>query len=199
MGEAENLQPQLLNERYYFLNKSKSKFVSCGLSKDLKTTIVIGGKGQNIILNEDQWLQFLNNEGVITNFFYTKNPDWSPLEINQTIIYYTTINNVRIIKFFSTFNKCEVFLAENSLLELFKFQKIVNCNIDCLNNLKFKQFYKTILQNVCYMNGSSTTNMENSIASLTPQENVLTLKQLLHHYPEKIEEDIRKIKNVDAI
>lgn len=184
----------LINERQYYLNKSRTKVISVGLSLDLQPTIKISGKSQKIILNEEEWEKLLVYEGVITNFFYSACPDWNQIDFKNVAINFIFINDTRVIKLNKS-RHFEVFLAEESIIEIFKLQQIINYNLGHLKNQNFKQFYEINLQTLyTEENNSSNENIEKILAEKTPNENILTLRILLYYHPGKVAEDIRKLK-----
>lgn len=65
----------LINESMYYVNKSRSKWVSVGFSLERKYTPVIKLSGskynQNVIFNEHQWNSFLNNQGIMLSYIYS--------------------------------------------------------------------------------------------------------------------------------
>ena len=62
----------LINETVYYINKSKSKYISIGFSLDRKyqPVLKLGGykNNQNVVFNKDQWIWFYNNQGIMQSF-----------------------------------------------------------------------------------------------------------------------------------
>ena len=184
----------LINESIYYLNKSKSKYVSVGFGLDRKYKPVIkleGVKNQNIILNEDQWISFLNNEGIIMNFLFSNSFGWLPMQGKGFEIHFIFINDVRVIKLVQEGGH-EVYLAEDSLNNLFKGTPLIKYRLDLLKNQDFANYYNILVSGISTKNGDLIQNVYDIILPLTNINslNVCCVLELLNFYSDCIIEDV---------
>ena len=185
----------LINESIYYLNKSKSKWVSVGLSVERKydPIIKLGGckNNQNVIFNEDQWISFLNNQGIMLSFIYSNGFGWQPMQGKGFEIHFVFINESRIIKI-TQGDANEVFLAGDTINELVSLTNLIKYRFDMLKSQEFSIYYNIIFSGISIRNGDLLKNVYDVISPLTNTNsvNVCCVLELLNFYPECIIEDV---------
>lgn len=133
----------LLGERRFSLNKSKSKFVVIGLSgDDFEPCIQISGtKGDEVAFNESEWKLFLDQQGIISNYFYSNdafdelNTDSFRLEFKV----FTFSKAMQIIK-----NGSSVYLACETVSALWNFLPLIEYRCDILKKQQFRSYFHII-------------------------------------------------------
>lgn len=86
-----------LNEKRFYLNKSKSKHVSVSLAYDFGFQACVGlgnCKGEEIIQGEKKWIDFLQYQGIVSNYFYSN----QACEHIRTPAYNITFESLQILK-----------------------------------------------------------------------------------------------------
>ena len=183
----------LINETVYYINKSKSKWVSVGFSLERKyiPVIKLGGykNNQNVIFNEDQWLSFLNNQGIMRSFIYSNNIDWQPKQGNGFEIHFVFIDDARIIKITQD-GGSEIFLAGDTINELMNLLNLIKYRFDILKSQKFSKYYDILVSGMPTKNGDIIKNVYNIISPTTNSLNVSCVLELLNFYPDCIVEDV---------
>lgn len=180
----------LLNESTYFLNKSKSKWISVGFSLEKKPTIKIAGqkKNQYVIFNEEQWISFLNSEGIMQSFIFY-NYEWQPRLENGFFIHFLNIGDTRVIKITQE-NGNEVFLASDTLNQIVGLQHIVKYRLEILKSYDFLNYYSVLISGLSSKSGDIIKNVYDVISPLKNSVNVCSVLELLHFYPDCIIEDV---------
>ena len=185
----------LINERVYYLNKSKSKWISIGFSleRQYKPVLKLGGykNNQNVIFNEDQWISFLNNQGIMQNFIYSNNLGWQPVQGNGYEINFVFIGDSRIIKI-SQYGGNEVFLAGETLKELANLTNLTKYRFDILKSQEFSVYYNILVSGVAPKSGDLIKNIYDIISPLSNPNsvNVCCVLELLNFYPYCVIEDV---------
>lgn len=186
--------PVLLNERSYPLNKSKTKFVSVGLrcSKPFVPTLTIFGlKNDWILFEEAEWKVLIENEGVISNYFYSKGIHLNPLDISSVKrICFQKVNENKVI---IIQDKCgaEVYLGIESVIECFELLQLLEYKIAVLKSLNFDTFYSSLIAGAWNLPGEFKTNIENVLNGLNiKSDNVVCMKEMLKYGLEIIRSEI---------
>lgn len=183
----------LINESVYFANKSKSKWASVGFSLERKYSPVIklGGSknNQNVIFNEDQWISFLNNQGIMLNFIYSTDFGWQPIHGNGFEIHFILIKDARIIKITQDGGN-EIFLAGDTINELTKMMNLIKYRFDILKAQDFSKYYNVLLSGVSTQNGDLIKNIYDVVSTNLYSTNVCCVLELLNFYPDCIIEDV---------
>ena len=86
---------------------------------------------QNVIFDETQWIKFLNKQSEIFNIIYSNSLGWQPLQENGYQINFVFIGDSRIIQIKQESGN-EIFIAADSLNELFNFAGIIKYRFDML-------------------------------------------------------------------
>ncbi|KAF5302135.1 hypothetical protein FQA39_LY10470 [Lamprigera yunnana] len=82
-GDCETM---LLNQTIYYLNKSKSKWISVGLYYPFEFASVVkifGRSKQYVIFKEEEWIQFHEQRENINKYFQTFDTMWKPRQIGS--------------------------------------------------------------------------------------------------------------------
>lgn len=183
----------LINESIYYLNKSKSKWVSVGysLEKNYQPVLKIGGhkNNQTVVLNEEQWLSLLQNQGNMFNFIHSKTFGWNPIMENGYQLHFVFIGLNRIIKI-SQDGGNEVFLAGETINDLISLQNLVKYRFDILKNQDFSKYYDVLLEGVSLKNGDILKNIYDVISEISNSANICCILELLQLYPDLVIEDV---------
>ncbi|CAG9763714.1 unnamed protein product [Ceutorhynchus assimilis] len=154
----------LISETKYFLNKSKSKWISVGFSLERKyeviTTSYLGGikNNQHVIFNEDQWISFLNNQGIMLSFVYSNKTGWQVMRGNGFQIHFVYMGAARIVKI-SQDGGNEVFLAAETISELSNLVNLVKYRYDMLKFQEFSKYYNILVSDVSLKSGDMMNNL----------------------------------------
>jgi len=185
----------LINKSTYYLNKSKSKWVSVGFSLERKYNpiIKIGGikNNQCIILNEDQWISFLNNEGIMMNFIHSNSLGWQPMQGNGYEIHFVFIKDSRIIKITQEGGN-EIFLAGDTINQIMKLAELIKYRFNMLKSQEFVNYYNVFIGGIAAKNGDVLQNVYNIISPLKNLNsvNIYCMLELLNLYSDCIIEDV---------
>lgn len=185
----------LINETVYYINKSKSKWVSVGFSLERKyiPVIKLGGfkNKQNVTFDEEQWISFLNNQKNMLGFIYSKSTGWQPMSGNGYEIHFVFIGDSRIIKITQDGGN-EIFLAGDTINELINLVNLIKYRFDILKSQEFSKYYNIVISSVSAKNGDLNKNVYESISASTNQNsvNVCCVMELLNFYSECIIEDV---------
>lgn len=190
-----NLNGALVNETVYPINKSKSKLISIGFSIKWKYEPVIKLQGlknnQFVIFDENQWLSFINNQGVMLSFINSNTVGWQPIQGDGYEIHFVFIGDSRVIKITQE-SGCEIFLGEKTINEAVNLGDLVKYRYDLLKSQQFANYYYTLVAGVSLQNGDPIKNIYDIILPLrnTNSLNVCCLMQLLHFYPNVVIDDV---------
>ncbi|KAF5291668.1 hypothetical protein FQA39_LY14305 [Lamprigera yunnana] len=97
-GDCETL---LLNQTIYYLNKSKSKWISVGLYYPFEFASVVkifGRSKQYVIFKEEEWIQFHEQRENINKYFQTFDTMWKPRQIGSKTLTFEMIEEKKILK-----------------------------------------------------------------------------------------------------
>ncbi|XP_031359270.1 uncharacterized protein LOC116182857 [Photinus pyralis] len=196
--EETKVHRQLFNQYSYSLNKSQSKFVSVGLSPDISLLPVVklsGVKGQYIVFDEKEWKAFLEQQGVITNYFYSTYAIWHPIKILTKTIDFLTISDRRVIKI-SELGPYEIYLGWESILELWNKLDLIKFRLNCMSSEEFGNFYTNLITGVAGMPGEPKTNIMNVLDPLMAINcnNAGIMLEVVTLLPGKVELDVEVAK-----
>ncbi|KAF5290112.1 hypothetical protein FQA39_LY14893 [Lamprigera yunnana] len=97
-GDCETM---LLNQTIYYLNKSKSKWISVGLYYPFEFASVVkifGRSRQYVIFKEEEWIQFHEQRENINKYFQTFDTMWKPRQIGSKTLTFEMIEEKKILK-----------------------------------------------------------------------------------------------------
>jgi hypothetical protein len=185
----------IVNQSLYFLNKSKSKFVSVGLSPTLsqfEPVVQINGvKNQCATFDKIEWGLLLENQGIIENYFREGDCQWQPLNVGSKTIHFLTIERKKIIKIENF--ESEVWLAWETLAELWDLLPLIKHRLEILSNEGFKEFYFMMINGIVDLPGDYKINIMNILQQLTNNanaSNVSCMMEVLHFLSDRIIADL---------
>ncbi|KAF5303439.1 hypothetical protein FQA39_LY19028 [Lamprigera yunnana] len=91
----------LLNQTIYYLNKSKSKWISVGLYYPFEFASIVkifGRYKQYVIFKEEEWIQFHEQRKNINKYFQTFDTMWKPRQIGPKTLTFEMIEEKKILK-----------------------------------------------------------------------------------------------------
>ncbi|KAF5269118.1 hypothetical protein FQA39_LY08788 [Lamprigera yunnana] len=97
-GDCETM---LLNQTIYYLNKSKSKWISVGLYYRFEFASVVkifGRSKQYVIFKEEEWIQFHEQRENINKYFQTFDTMWKPRQIGSKTLTFEMIEEKKILQ-----------------------------------------------------------------------------------------------------
>lgn len=180
----------LLHETRYFLNVSKSKYVSVGIFYDnynqcFKPSVWFGGpKFKNcVILDDRDWTNFLKLKKLINS---TDNN--TPIMLNSCKITFETFNDIRVLKLEDNFSN-SIYLGDESVLGLWKISDVVQYRLNMLECLNFDIYLKNILASISNFSGDNLVDsVDKKISSGSLNENVCIAKEFVARYPSCLEQ-----------
>lgn len=192
--------PVLLNCTSYPLNKSKSKYISIGLLShgSFAPIIVLQGlKGDWITFNESEWSEFLDNQGVISNVLYSKEEQTQPqtVQVGGKSAHFYKIGEVPVV---TIKDISEVCFAFDSLCELWELLPIVENRIRLLKNLRFPEYYATVIKAVASLPGDFASNICKILQEVPPTNHVVCIRELLKFVPQIVEVDVDVEKRIQS-
>lgn len=190
--------PTLLNVSIYNLNKSRSKFISVGLSAYVPFVpllVLHGGKNDWVELDLDEWTLLLENQGVISNFLYTDDGQQQVLNIGSKTACFHTIGLTKVVTF-REHGKSEVCLAFESMCELWELIPLLNSRIRILRNLKFHDFYSSLIQGIVGLPMSYNAAINAVLKDLQGlDEGAVCMYEILRSAPHIVEADVEIVQH----
>lgn len=177
-------KPVLLNCSTYALNKSRSKFVSVGLSAHAPFVPVVelhGLKNDWVTFDEGEWGLLLENQGVISNFLYTDEGQHQFVNIGSKTLRFHTIGSTRVVTFV---NGSEVCVAFESVCELWEFLPLIESRIRLLKDLNFDQFYASVVKGIVGLPGDYKNHINTILKELHGSENASCMYEMLKCAPD---------------
>lgn len=185
---------QLLSSTYP-LNNSLSKYVSVGLQTHSGFPPVIslrGNKNDWAKFDENEWKTFVDNQGVICNYFYSYGLQFPPVIVGRKTLYFQEVQKKKVIRI-SDPDGSEVYLGAESAEELWQLLPIVEFRLTKLKSSDFYNYYNTTIKGVVDLPGDSHSNIVALLQSLsqdTQSDNVAALFELLRYASEVVKCDI---------
>lgn len=178
--------PIIVNERKFHLNKSKSKHVSVGLAYDLGFQPCLtfsGNKTRPVVLSEFEWRDFLQYQGVLTNYFYSRE-SFAPLSTPAFTVSFETYNEVKYIKLENKQNDYICFGIE-SIAQLWLLLPLIDYRLNILKHQDFQNYFNSKLSLAQSKNGDVCQHILNVIAPANnpESENVSTMMELVYQHP----------------
>lgn len=153
--------PTLLSGASYSLNKSQSKHVSVGLQAYGGFPVVIqirGTRNDWVQFLETEWIAFLEQQGILSNYFYSSESQWSPLNLGQKTILFQKVDAKRILRIQDR-DGPEVCLGQESLEELWQLLRLLEFRVQTLKDLDFEPFYTNTIKRVADQPGDFRSNI----------------------------------------
>ncbi|KAF5302981.1 hypothetical protein FQA39_LY10159 [Lamprigera yunnana] len=127
-GDCETM---LLNQTIYYLNKSKSKWISVGLYYPFEFASVVkifGRSKQYVIFKEEEWIQFHEQRENINKYFQTFDTMWKPRRIGSKTLTFEMIEEKKILKI-ENISGNEVYLGWESVSEVWSLESVLRYRI----------------------------------------------------------------------
>lgn len=181
----------LLYETRYFINASKSKYISVGIIYDhykhcLKPCVWIGGSRVKncVVLDQDDWSKLLSHKQVINS---TECEAKAPILLNLCTISFESFNDVRVMKIEDNSSNI-VYLGDESVLGLWLISDVVEYRLNMLQCLNFDSFFKNMVTSVGNFNFNTLVDsVTNKLNSMPINEKVCIAKEIVVHYPTYLE------------
>lgn len=178
--------PVVVNEKTYPLNKSKSKFVTVGLAYDFgfqPSITFSGNKTKTLQMNEYEWKELLQYQGVLTNYFYTRDVT-PPITTSSLNISFENYNDVKYIKLEDRQNS-SVCLGIESICQLWMLLPLIEYRLEMLRKQDFQNYFNCKLNIAANKNGDVCQQIMNVISpTKNPgSENVSTMMELVIQHP----------------
>lgn len=176
--------PVLLNCSTYPLNKSRSKFVSVGLSAHTPFVPLVqlhGLKGDWVTFDETEWRLLLENQGVISNYLYTDEGQQQLFSIGSKTLRFHSIGSTRVVTFVKDSEVCAAF---DSICELWELIPLIDSRIRLLKDLQFDQFYGSVVKGIVGLSGDYKTHINAVLKELQGSENAACMYEILKFTPD---------------
>ncbi|KAF5278448.1 hypothetical protein FQA39_LY05937 [Lamprigera yunnana] len=190
-GDCETM---LLNQTIYYLNKSKSKWISVGLYYPFEFASVVkifGRSKQYVIFKEEEWIQFLEQRENINKYFQTFDTMWKPRQIGSKTLTFEMIEEKKILKI-EDMSGNEVYLGWESVSEVWSLESVLRYRLSYSSGSNFKYFYEDVIRAVAEMSGDVKINIYNIINRLSEKsDDVCCMLEVLLFMPEKALFDVQ--------
>lgn len=188
---TKNKELVVIGERSYSLNKSKTKHVSVGLAHMYEYAPCIklmGNKCDGIFFNQEEWKDFLSNQGIITNYLYS-NDRTDPIVTNNFTISFEQISSARVIKIRK--GDSYVFLGYESVCKLWELLPLLKFRIELLKQQQFVNYFNALRKGLQSQSENIFVNASNILHAneACPTENVCLALELMSVYPDEFEND----------
>ncbi|KAF5282905.1 hypothetical protein FQA39_LY17441 [Lamprigera yunnana] len=138
------IRAMLLNQTIYYLNKSKSKWISVGLYYPFEFASVVkifGGSKQYVIFKEEEWIQFHEQRENINKYFQTFDSMWKPRQIGSKTLTFEVIEEKKILRIEDMCGN-EVYLGWKSVSEVWLLESDLSYRLSYSSGSNFKHFYE---------------------------------------------------------
>ncbi|KAF5284536.1 hypothetical protein FQA39_LY17009 [Lamprigera yunnana] len=123
-GDCETM---LLNQTIYYLNKSKSKWISVGLYYSFEFVSVMKifrRSKQYVRFKEEEWIQFREQRENINKYFQTFDTMWKPRQIGSKTLTFEMIEEKKILKI-EDMSGNEVYFGWESMSEVWSLESVL--------------------------------------------------------------------------
>ncbi|KAF5280940.1 hypothetical protein FQA39_LY17920 [Lamprigera yunnana] len=190
-GDCETM---LLNQTIYYLNKSKSKWISVGLYYPFEFASVVKifeRSKQYVIFKEEEWIQFHEQRENINKYFQTFDTMWKPRQIGSKTLTFEMIEEKKILKI-EDMSGNEVYLGWESVSEVWSLESVLRYRLSYSSGSNFKYFYEDVIRAVAEMSGDVKINIFNIINRLSEKsDDVCCMLEVLLFMPEKALFDVQ--------
>ncbi|KAF5298568.1 hypothetical protein FQA39_LY11769 [Lamprigera yunnana] len=176
-GDCETM---LLNQTIYYLNKSKSKWISVGLYYPFEFASVVkifGKSKQYVIYKEEEWIQFHKQRENTNKYFQTFDTMWKPRQIGSKTLTFEMIEEKRILKI-KNISGNDVYLGWESVSEVGSVESVLRYRLSYSSGSNIKYFYGDVIRAVAEMSGDVKINIYNIINRLSEKSNDFIKKML---------------------
>lgn len=185
-----------LGERRFYLNNSKSKFVSVGLSYTcgfIPCIKISGNKGDSVEFDEKEWEHFLTYQGIICNYLYT-NEGLEPVDAEKFTLEFKRLPYATVVKI--TKDNSSVYLTYDTVCTLWHLLPLINYRIQMLKNQHFFSYFKVLQKGLQNMSGDVLNNAVNLISfkENPNSENISMVMEFLYLHPEAFKQECQERK-----
>ncbi|KAF5285973.1 hypothetical protein FQA39_LY16484 [Lamprigera yunnana] len=184
----------LLNQTIYYLNKSKSKWISVGfyyLFEFASVVKIFGWSKQYVIFKEEEWIQFHEQRENMNKHFQTFDTIWKPRQIGSKTLTFEMIKEKRILKI-KDMSGNEVYLGWESVSEVWSLELVFRYRLSYSSGSNFKYFYEDVIRAVAEMSGDVKINIYNIINRRSEKsDDVCCMLEILLFMPEKALFDVQ--------
>ncbi|KAF5287818.1 hypothetical protein FQA39_LY15679 [Lamprigera yunnana] len=190
-GDCETMLP---NQTIYYLNKSKSKWISVGFYDPFEFASVVkifGRSKQYVLFKEEEWIQFHEQRENINKYFQTFDTMWKPRQIGSKTLMFEMIEEKKILKI-EDMSGNEVYLGWESVSEVWSLESVLRYRLSYSSGSNFKYFYEDVIRAVAEMSGDVKINIYNIINRLSEKsDDVCCMLEVLLFMPEKALFDVQ--------
>lgn len=181
-----------VGERRFYLNLSKSKFVSVSLSVELNyapSVMVSGNNNYCVVFTEKEWNDLLSYKQTIDNFISSGDP-LEPIDAGKFSIEFKTLPYTKVVKIVTS--DSSVYLGPNSISTLWVILPIIQNRLDVLRSQQFNNCLKILQMGVkdCDDVTTNALNIMKPIKDINSETYGIAL-ELIYKYPELLKEDIQ--------
>lgn len=183
----------IIQQWFHPLNKSVNKYICVGLSvDDLSPCIKISGnKGVSILLNESEWRELLEYQGVIINNLYLSDSRWEPLEFASIKLYFETVKGENVLKIVK--NGFYIYLGRETVNNLWQLTPLLEKRLTLLKNQEFKQYFSILKNNYANAEGSIVNKIFEVLSiQENASENACAIMELAISHPTILECKIKE-------
>ncbi|KAF5284429.1 hypothetical protein FQA39_LY17052 [Lamprigera yunnana] len=156
-GDCETM---LLNQTIYYLNKSKSKWISVGLYYpfEFASVVKIFGRSKQYVIFKKETFDTM----------------WKPRQIGSKTLTFEMMKEKKILKI-EDMSGNEVYLGWESVSEVWSLESVLRYRLSYSSGSNFKYFYEDVIRAVAEMSGDVKINIYNIINRLSEKsdDNVL--------------------------
>lgn len=189
-----NTNTNIILQWFHPLSKSNNKYICVGLNvEDFNPTLKLSGnKGFSILLNECEWNEILNYQGVITNNLFSPTASsWYPIEFGNIGLYFEQICNQNVLKIVK--NDVYIYLERETVCNLWNLIPLLEKKITLLKNNQFKQYFSVFKNNYTIGEGGVVNKIfELLSAQENSSENICALMELAILHPLILERKINQ-------
>ncbi|KAF5283831.1 hypothetical protein FQA39_LY04651 [Lamprigera yunnana] len=161
--KTEDCETMLLNQRIYYLNKSK----------------------------KEEWIQFHEQRENINKYFQTCDMMWKPKQIGSKTLTFEMIEEKKILRIENVCGN-EVYLGWESVSEVWSLQTVLSYRLSYSSGSNFKYFYDDVIRAVAETSGDVKINIYNIVNRLSEKsDDVCCMLEVLHFMPEKALFDVQ--------
>ncbi|KAF5289989.1 hypothetical protein FQA39_LY14924 [Lamprigera yunnana] len=174
----------LLNQTIYYLNKSKSKWISVGLYYPFEFASVVkifGRSKQYVIFKEEEWIQFHEQRENINKYFQTFDTMWKPRQFGSKTLTFEMIEEKKILKIEDTSGN-EVYLGWESVSEVSSLESVLRYRLSYSSGSNFKYFYEDVIRAVAEMSRDVKINIYNIINRLSEKSDDMWMLYAQEHW-----------------
>ncbi|KAF5293250.1 hypothetical protein FQA39_LY13649 [Lamprigera yunnana] len=195
-GDCETM---LLNQTIYYLNKSKSKWISVGLYYPFEFASVVKifeRSMQYVIFKEDEWIQFHEQRENTYKYFQICDMMWKPRQIGSKTLTFEMVKEKKILRIEDMCGN-EVYLGWESVSEVWYLETVLSYRLSYSSASNFKHFYEDVIRAVAEMSEDANTNIYNIVNRLLEKsDNVCCLLEVLLFMPEKTLFDVQLERSI---